>query len=250
MLVLPALAGFVALLQQILEGAALGALFGAFFGGAISGGGEVVTEIQVHGEINQEVIENVAERTVEGAIDGAVVGVVTGGVFGFAGAAFNPIFAMIDDFFRSIFGALDDAARGIASAADDAFTGIKNAAKSVANGIRALINRTRSGWNARNYANLSKGAGNKGYVYLMDDVSTSGRYKIGKTTRPVERLSEVQSKTGLKLDYSCIIGTDDMKTLEKALFEEFKRQRRRNLVPGTTEIFILNAAQVASACSK
>ncbi len=250
MIVTPLLVGLIALFQQALEGAAIGALFGALFGGAIAGGGEAITCFQKYGESNQACLEDAAESAAEGSLEGAVGGALTGGLFGVAAPALHPVLGMIDDFFRSVFHWLDDAARGVAGAVDDAFTGIKNATKSAAHGIRAWINRTRNGWNARNYMSLSKGAGNKGYIYVMDDVSTPGRYKIGKTTRPANRLSEIQSKTGLKLNYTCIIGTDDMKSLEGALFEEFNRQRRRNLVPGTTEMFILNAAQVASACSQ
>ncbi len=267
MIVLPALSGLAAPIQLILEGAVLGALFGAFFGGAVSGGGEAVAVLQEHGEVNQAVIQDVAESAahgaVGGAVSGAVGGAVTGGVFGLAGATSHPVLAMIDDFIRSIFGWLDDAVRSVAGtaddlansvvgAADDAITGIKNAAKSIVNGIRAWLNHTRNVGNAANFRNLPKtfSRGNEGYVYVMKDAAKSGRFKIGKTTQPVERLRALQSKTGRKLDYTCIIKTDDMKSLENKLFEEFDRQRRRNLVPGTTEMFLLNAAEVASACSR
>ena len=246
MILLPALSGISALIQLILEGA----LIGALFGGAIGGSEAVITEYQAHGEINQQGIENVAKQAGEGAIDGAVWGSVTGGIFGVAGPALHPVLAMIDDFFRSILGWFDDAARSVLGTVDDAFTGIKNTANSAVNGIRALTNRARNGWNARNFANLDKGIGNKGYVYVMDDITTPGRYKIGKTIDPPTRIKRVQSDTGLKLDYSCIIGTDDMKSLEKSLHHEFDRQRRRKLVPGATEIFLLNATQLASACSR
>ncbi len=250
MIVLPFLAGITSLLQLVFEGAALGALFGALFGGAISGGGEAITSYQEQGEVNRTVIEETVESGTRGAVDGAIEGAVFGGIFGLAGPAFHPIFAMIDDFFRSIFVWLDDAARGVGSAADDVFTGIKKTAKSIADWILGPIRRRINYGNAANFTTLPKGAGNKGYVYVMEDLSTPGRYKLGKSIDPPTRIKAVRSNTGLKqLDYTCIIETDDMKTLENRLFDEFKQQRRMDLVSGTTEIFILNAAQLAYACS-
>jgi len=251
MIVLPFFAGIAAILQQIVEGAAIGALFGALFGGAISGGGEVVTGIQVYGEVNQKVIENVVVSSVDGAIDGAVGGAVTGGLFGLAGSAFHPVFAMIDDFFRSIFGWLDDAARSVAGAIDDAFTGIKNTAKSVVNGTRARINHVRNVRNAHAYRNLPAANATERYVYVMDD-SANGLHKIGMTTRkPEVRLSEISRDAKSKLNYVCIIRTDKGSGLESLLKGLFKSQKTPHPTPkyDSTEWFILSAAQVAAACS-
>ncbi len=252
MLILPALGGIAHLIHLLFEGAALGALFGGLFGGAIGGGGEIVTCLQEHGEIHQECIEKAAESAGEEAVEGALLGGVTGGAFAFAGPVLQPLFAMIDDFFRGIFGALDDAAQRVTGAIDDAITGARRVADDIISGIRAFFNRTRNTWNAQNYKTLPKtnSAGNKGYVYVMDDVANPGRYKIGRTTDPTQRLRGVKSRTKLELDYSCIIRTDDMGSLEDSLFKQFAQQRRPNAVDGTTEIFMLTAAQVATACAR
>lgn len=251
MIVLPALAGFTLLLQQILEGAALGALFGALFGGAIGGGGEALAGVQEHGEVNRQVIENMAEGTVDGAIDGAVGGAVTGGLFGIAGAAFHPVLAVIDDFFRSIFGWLDDAARGVARAADDVLTGIKNTAKSVVNGIRGQFNRWRNGWNAQNFKAMKDAPTGTRYVYVMED-SANGVHKIGMTTKaPPKRLEKVAREAKSKVDYTCIIQTDKNSKLEGNLHSLFSNRRTTHPTIGydSTEWFALSAAQVAAACS-
>lgn len=250
MIILPAIGAIVAAVAPIVEAALVAAGIGAVLGGAACGIGNAVSGYQEQGSLNREIAVSAAHRAGECAVEGAVVGGATGAV----GLVVAPVVApavgaaltAVDDVVRPAIQVADDIARPAIQAADDA---IGPTLRRFGNTITAPTRMLRSQMNARNYVNLSRGTGNRGYVYVMDDVSNPGRYKIGKTTRPANRLSEVQSKTGLKLDYSCIIGTDDMKSLEGALFEEFERQRRRNLVPGTTEMFILNAAQVAAACS-
>ena len=268
MIVFPALG---VLIQQVAQAAAIGALIGGLFGG----GAEAVSGIREHGEINSEVAINVIHGARKGATGGALggagiaaVGVVLAPAIPAAGILAGvqapvtvvddvviPLVGTLDDVAKSAVGSIDDAAAvaSTAAIADDAANSflsrvgrkVNSAASSVRSGLRLARNKL----NARFFTRLSKGSGNNGYVYVMDDVATTQRYKIGKTARPVERLSEVQSKTGLKLEYTCIIGTDDMKLLERTLFEKFKFQRRPNTVEGTTEIFLLNSAQVAAACS-
>ena len=282
MIVIPAAVGF--LIQQAAQAAAIGAVIG----GLIGGGAEAVSSIREHGELNHEVAANVIHGAGKGATGGALggagvaaVGVVLAPVIPAAGIltgvqapaaavaddvavqAINVLddgaksaVGLIDDAAKSIGNAVDDAAKPIAYAVDDAtspvISRVKNAAKSAAKGVSSTFNRARNTLNARFYTRLSKGNGNNGYVYVMDDVTTPGRYKFGKTIQPEPRLKQVQhdlNKTvGGKVEYTCIISTDNMSSLETSLKNLFKSQ---NIVghPAGTEWFMLSAAQVAAACS-
>ncbi len=186
-----------------------------------------------------EVVDDVAKSTV-GSIDDA--GVVAGSAV-IADDAASPFLRRA----RLKFHAVDDAVRPVMNK-------FGNAAKKVARGVSAPVRLARSFRHARNYKTLPKGSGNKGYVYVMDDVTTPGRYKIGKTIDPPTRLKKVQSNlntkttSGGKVQYKCIISTKDMKSLEDALLEQFKPQNLPNFDAGT-EWFTLTAVQVAAACS-
>ncbi|MCY3780109.1 MAG: GIY-YIG nuclease family protein [Chloroflexi bacterium] len=270
MISIPAIiAGLAAAAKPVLVAVGVGAAVGGVTGAGACAVTGTVRGYHVQGEINREVVVEAVQNVPKCAAEGALVGGAFGGAgFVFAPAvtsAIAPVTQFVDDAARPIIQVADDAAAVAGSAAivDDAaspvLSRIRNAAKSAAEKVGKAVTAPWRKWresqnikNALNYRELPKAysKGNEGYVYVMKDVSKAGRYKIGKTTQPIERISDVKSKTGLKLDYTCIIKTDDMKSLEKTLFEEFDRQRRRNLVPGTTEIFILNAAQVASACSR
>lgn len=280
MIFIPAIPAIVAALTPVAKAVLVSAGIGAVVGGAVCAVGGAVSGYHEHGELNRDVaivaVQSIPKCAVEGAIVGGVIapaGIIIGPV---VAPGIAPVMQVVDDVARPIAQVADDAARPIIQVADDAaalagsaviaddaaspfLSRVKNAAKSAAEKLGKAVSAPWRKWresqnikNAINYRELPKthSKGNKGYVYVMDDVSTPGRYKIGKTTQPVERLSNVQSKTGLKLDYTCIIGTDDMQSLEGTLFEEFRPQRRPNMVEGTTEIFLLNAAQVASACSR
>lgn len=269
MIVLPAIGAIVAAVTPIVEAALIAAGIGAVVGGAACGIGGVASGIHEHGALNQEIAEKSAHRAAECAVEGALIGGATGAIGIVVAPVVSPAITVVDDVARPVIQVLDDASKPVVSAVDDVLrptvhsvdeavhTAGENAGSAVTRrGGRSALgpvtssNYLRNVGNAQNFRSLPKGVGNKGYVYVMNDIATPGRYKIGKTTRPVDRLVEVQSKTGLKLDYTCIIGTDNMDSLEGSVFEEFKPQRRKNLVPGSTEIFLLNAVQVASACSK
>lgn len=274
MIILPAISGLIGFLGALIEPILIGAGIGALFSGGASVLGDTIKyrEDGISREERIEIAENAGIAAAEGALFGGAFGAV-----GFVIApAIAPAVTVVDDVGTQVIGTADDAAKAAASTVDDvarsanprvARAGVAaasaaddaacpllcrlgNSAKSLPGRVTAVFNRARNYHNANTYQRLSKGSGSRGYFYAMDDVSTAGRYKLGITTRPVERLREVQVKTGLKLDYTCIIGTDDMKSLEKTLFTEFDRQRRRDLVPGTTEIFILSAAQLSSVCSR
>lgn len=285
MIILPAISGLIAFLRSLIEPVLIGAGIGALFSGGASLVGDTI-RYQEDGISHQEQIdmrENVVQAGAEGAIFGALFGIFTPLI----APAIAPAATMVDDVATNVIAsaddvvkpavsAFDDVAKPVASAADDAANAAKSpvvrsgaalasgaddgaclllcrlgkSASSFPRRVAAAANRARNYHNANSFMSLPRGSGIQGYFYAMDDVATSGRYKLGITTRPVERLKEVQSKTGLKLKYTCIIGTDDMNSLETSLFEEFNKQRRPDLVQGTTEIFLLNAAQLSSICSR
>lgn len=280
MIVLPALPAIVSALTPIVQAALVSAGIGAVVGGATCAIGGAVSGYHEYGELNRDVatlaVQSIPRCAAEGAVVGGLIapaGIIIGPV---VAPGIAPIMQVVDDVARPAVQIVDDVAKtaaghideaavvvGSAASVDDVAipvlsrvkTAVRSAAEKVGQAVTAPWRKWRASQNIKNAVNFRElpktySKGNEGYVYVMDDVSTPGRFKLGKTTQPVERISNVQSKTGLKLDYTCIIKTDDMKTMEGKLFEEFKPQRRPNMVEGTTEIFILNAAQVAAACSR
>ena len=83
----------------------------------------------------------------------------------------------------------------------------------------------------------------------MDDVTTPGRYKIGKTIEPPKRIKAVQNdlnKTvGGKVDYTCIIPTNNVSGLETSLHKKYAAQNLRDF-PAGTEWFMLNFGAAGS----
>ena len=267
------------IVQQAIQAIAVGAVIGAATG---AGAGAVVEGVQSaneHGEINQQVLSDAARGALQGGRDGALIGgafgpigLAVGPAIGVAGnvvddvagpaaraigTAAKPVASAVDDAARPVIKVADDAVRPAIQAADDAIrpalNGIRDRAKSFGGSVGAAFNHARNSLNARFYTRLPKGAGNSGYVYVMDDVANSGRYKIGKTIDPPTRIKAVQGKLnkagGGKLEYSCIIPTNNMSGLENSLLKEFSAQNLRNF-PAGTEWFKLDAAQLAAACSR
>lgn len=186
-------------------------------------------------------------------------GALIGGAFG----AVVPAFGVFDDIGRAGMGAADDIARTAVtqvddiartgtSALDDVARGATRGARKV--GTRAIRNITAP---LKREANVSRASyfrwlpklkGRAGYVYVIDDIA-DGTRKIGMTKNPAQRLSALQSEMGRKLNYICIIRTDHMRVLERALHTAFAGQRLYGVDKATTEWFKLSAAQVAAACS-
>lgn len=186
-------------------------------------------------------------------------GALIGGTFG----AVVPAFGWFDDIGRAGMGAADDIARTAVTQVDDiARTGtgsLDDVARGATRGgsnLRSLVTRNlnaplRREFNlsrARNYTGLPKLKASGGYVYVIDDVA-DGTRKIGMTKSPAQRLSALQSELGRKLNFICIIRTDHMRVLERAIHNAFAGQRLYNTGKPTTEWFKLSAAQVAAACS-
>ena len=268
MIVLPAIPAIVSALTPILQAALVSAGIGAAIGGASAAVGEVVTGVHEHGAINHVIVESAVHSAANGAAEGALVG----GAFGAVGVVVAPVVApaiqVVDDVARSVMQVADDAARPMIQAADDAarpliqaaddairpaLNGIRNRAKAFGGSVNAAFNHARNSLNARFYTRLPKGAGNNGYVYVMDDVANTGRYKIGKTIDPAKRIKAVRNdlnkSVGGKVDYACIIPTNNMSGLETSLHKKYAAQNLRNF-PAGTEWFMLNSAQLAAACSR
>ena len=247
MIVIPAaLAGVVAIVEPIVVGIAMGV---AVSGGICAAGG-AVSVIQDRGTVS-EVAQSAADSAVSCAEDGTLgEAALLGGALGGVGHVVGPAMQVVDDVGRSVIQGMDDAARPVAQAIDDAIgpaikQAQRNAAKvgkGIAKGANHAINTVR----ARFFQHLPKTTGPAGYVYLMDDAA--GAHKIGMTTSPAQRLSQVQKTVGRELNFTCIISTDNMRALEAVLHATFSSQNLPNTGIGR-EWFKLNPAQVAAACS-
>ena len=255
MIFLPAIGAAVAAVAPVVKAAIVAAGIGAAIGGAACGVGGAIGGFQEQGSLNKEIAVSAVHRAGECAVEGAVVGGATGGVGLVIAPAFAPAvgsaLTVVDDIARPVIQVADDIARPAIQAVDDS---VRPPMRHAHNFVAAPFRLFKSLKNARNYLNLPKGSGEQGYVYVMDDVATPGRYKIGKTIQPDKRLKQVQSdlnKSSVsgKVEYACIISTDNMSILETTLKQQFKSQNLRRF-PAGTEWFSLSAAQVAAACSR
>ncbi len=89
------------------------------------------------------------------------------------------------------------------------------------------------------YENLPKLQAPYGYVYIIQDIEVSGRYKIGHTTNPKRRMLNFGVRLPFAIKLVHIILTDDAARLEHCLHQRFSDCRRGG------EWFELNDAQVA-----
>lgn len=62
-----------------------------------------------------------------------------------------------------------------------------------------------------------------GYVYLLQ--SPTGAYKIGVASNPTKRIERLEVKLPFEIEPVCVIQTDDMYGLEKALHRQFADKR-------------------------
>ena len=238
MIVIPALAGILAILEPII----VGAVIGAAASGAICAAGGAVSEIHDRGtpiNVVQSAGNSIVACAEEGSLtEAALIGGAFGGVAHVAAPALNtvgsaakPVLAAADDVvgpaMRSVGSALDDVARGIGSAVDDvgARLGI------VSNGAR----------NAQQIKNMPQHFCRNGCNYTMfDDVS--GATKPGITTRhPSLRRAEVSRDVGRPVSYRSIHPGNNLKQVrqtERAIHQTFASQRNVSM-PGR-EWFDLN----------
>ena len=253
MFVIPAIPAIVVALTTVAETVLVGASIGAVVSGAACGIGGAARDLHQHGSLNSDRAINIVNDAAECATEGAIVGGAMGGV----GLVVAPVAAsalgVVDDVAKPVIDAADDVARPVISVIDDtvspAISKVGNAVKSVGTGAASVFKWTKNVFNARIFKQLPKGSGNTGYVYVMDDVSTAGRYKIGKSIEPSRRIDEVQKTVGSKIDFTCIISTNNMSKLEGTLHKQFAGQRIPNFGAGT-EWFKLNSVQLAAACSR
>ena len=89
-----------------------------------------------------------------------------------------------------------------------------------------------------NYKVLPKAKAPAGYVYVIRDTSNPGRYKIGRTINPAQRLQQIQRGEAGKLQYHFIRQTDNAPALERAWHQKFANSRTQG------EWFALDDAQV------
>ena len=207
----------------------------------------------------------------------AAEGALVGGIFGAGGAVvgFTVAGSAVDDFALSASNSMDDAARlasrttalgddfikPTTNALDDmgkpAIRGLRPMRNWFGTDIYAPLRREHNISRASFYKSLrmpknAKPLQGYGYVVRVKNVSKKPLYKIGRTTRPSERLGEIQTNlnktVGGTADYVCIMSAKNMFQLESKMHAVFESQRIRNFAAGS-EFFNLNAAQVAAACS-
>lgn len=238
MIVIPALAGIVAILEPIIVGAAIGAAASGAIcavGGAVSGIQENATPIHVAQSAGNSAVACAEDGTLveAGLIGGAFGGVahVAAPALNVVGSAAKPVIATADDVFgpalRGVGSALDDVARGIGSAVDD---------------IGARLRIAGSGAsNAQGLKSLPAGVCRNGCNYTMYD-QVSGATKAGITTRhPSIRLAEVSRDVGRPVNYRSIHpgpNLNQVRQTERAIHQTFAKQRNVSM-PGR-EWFDLN----------
>lgn len=89
-----------------------------------------------------------------------------------------------------------------------------------------------------NYKALPKAKAPAGYVYVIQDVSHTRQYKIGRTNHPASRLNRFGVELPIKTEVIAILRTDDDKELERRLHQKYAGGRARG------EWFALDAAQI------
>lgn len=181
----------------------------------------------------------------------AAEGALVGGLFGAGvGSAFAGVGGLVDDIAKPMANVADDALKPAIATLDDiakpATQGLRRLHKLIAKHRQALSKGEANMTRARFHEWLPKGAGNHGYVYIMDDLSAPGRYKIGKTIAPSRRLREIAKKT--KARYFCVIPTANMHVLEASLHARIAASRLADIGAGT-EFFYLKAGQLNAACN-
>ena len=82
-----------------------------------------------------------------------------------------------------------------------------------------------------------------GYVYVIQDIEFSRRYKIGRTTNPDRRINEIRTILPGKSDIVAIVDTQDAPTLEWQLHQRYVAERKHG------EWFELSDEQVREICS-
>ena len=91
---------------------------------------------------------------------------------------------------------------------------------------------------ARNYQDLPKLEAPAGYVYIIQDVDFSNRYKIGRTNHPRTRLNKFGVELPFKTEVVHILRTDDAVATERDLHKKFSKSHARG------EWFDLDDAQL------
>ena len=89
-----------------------------------------------------------------------------------------------------------------------------------------------------NYKDLPKLNAPAGYVYVIQDMSHSQQYKIGRTNHPASRLNRFGVALPIKTEVIAILRTDNAPTLERRLHQKFASSQTEG------EWFALDAAQI------
>ena len=89
-----------------------------------------------------------------------------------------------------------------------------------------------------NYKDLPRLNAPAGYVYVIQDMSHSQQYKIGRTNHPASRLNRFGVELPIKTEVIAILRTDDALALERRLHQKFASSQTEG------EWFALDAAQI------
>lgn len=249
MIVIPALAGIVAILEPVVVGAVIGVTASTAFCAA----GGAVTGVQHHGSAG-EVATSAIHSTQSCAEDGTLleaglVGGAFGGVIHVAGPVLNAgaktVMAAADDLLRPVGQIVDDFINWFVQGVDDVLGPLFGRQGPAARPVNSVVNapsRIADGTrNAQQYRNLPRNVCRNGCNYTMAD-DVSGATKSGITTRhPSRRLAEVSRDLGRPVNYRSIHPGNNLqrvKETERAIHQTFARQRNTSM-PGR-EWFDLN----------
>ena len=85
--------------------------------------------------------------------------------------------------------------------------------------------RKRKAEKAKRFAEPLERIPKAGFVYLVKAVGLDEVYKIGQSTEPAKRISQMQTHSPVKLVLECLISSNDMSALEARVHKRFAKQR-------------------------
>ncbi len=159
------------------------------------------------------------------------VSVIIGVIGGAIGAIRNAIQ-------EAITGAVVGAAAGTIGAVIATAIGVENVDAGViavaAGFIGAILGKARRAIppsqlnvSTHNYKTLPKLEAPAGYVYVIQDVSHTRQYKIGRTNHPATRLNQFGVQLPFETEVVAILRTTDASALEQELHQHYAAQRTR-----------------------
>ena len=117
--------------------------------------------------------------------------------------------------------------------AEARFKEVKEAYEKLLAAAKRASDHARPTWELRNvpvdnYETLPKLQGRAGYVYIIQDIEVSYRYKIGRTNNPQRRIDmEFGVELPFKIKLVHLLQTDDAVAVENDLHQRYAKNRKR-----------------------